>query len=174
MLPTRLLILANLTGLVLRMNDETAALEYGRTALEIAESTGNRYLVSYMKLHFLRLALRHGDVAAARADLEASLRIAIGIGRPSLLLEAVSCFAEILAAQGEPECARLVLGFVAEHPLLNVPERRQARARMAEWTAGAPPELKWPGIELDELVHRIVVESDLAQAPLIAALRGPS
>ena len=30
----------------------------------------------------------------------------------------------------------------------------------------------WPELELDDLLHRIVVESNIAHAPLIATLRG--
>ena len=171
---TRSLILANLTTLALKAEDRAAAQEYGEQALELAEATGNQYVVSYIKLRFLRLALLRGDLQTARANLTSSLQVAIGIGRPSLLLESVACFAELLAARGEQECARMTLTFVANHPLLNIPERDDARRRLAQWGSEASAERVWPGLELDELVHRIVVESDIAHAPLIATLRGAS
>jgi hypothetical protein len=125
-----------------------------------------------VRLNFLRLALRRGDIGEARSNLEASLRIASGIARPTLLLEAVSCFAEILAAQGEPGCARKVLAFVADHPTANSPVREEARARMAQWSTDTITDPAWPKLELKELVDRIIVESNRAYAPLIAALRG--
>lgn len=51
-----------------------------------------------------------------------------------------------------------------------VPERDAIRARLAQRPAAKEPPA-WPGLELGELVHRIVVESAIAHAPLIALLR---
>ena len=168
---TRGLILANLAEVALLQGDLDAVGSYAGRALEVAEVAGNRALVCVLKLHFVRLALRRGDLDSARANLEASLAIASAIERPSLRLTGVFCFAEVLAAQGEPECAYLVLAYVAGHPAMNAAERDEARARLAQWSrpAGAAP--AWPGMELDELVHRIIVETGIAHAPLIATLR---
>jgi hypothetical protein len=95
----------------------------------------------------------------------------MAIGRPSLQLAGVCCFAEILVAQGERDCARRVLAFAAGHPSMVPQERDEARERLAKWGAVDAPEPAWPGIELGELIHRIVVETDAAHAPLIASIR---
>jgi tetratricopeptide (TPR) repeat protein len=171
---TRGLILANLAEIAMKTGDVAAADTYARRALEVAEAAGNRAVASWLKLLFVRLALRRGDFPSARSDLAAALDIAISVGRPSLQIAGVTCFVEILEAQGEAECARRILSFAADHPSTSAPERAVIRARLADWPmdAGADAKPVWPGLELDELVHRIVVESNLAHAPLIAALRG--
>ena len=121
----------------MKTDDHASAAAYAGRALEIGEAAGNRAVVSLLEAAFVRLALRRGDVAAARSDLGASLGIAIAIGRPSLQLDGVSCFAEILAAQGETGCGRLVLDFVAGHPSVTAPERDAIRARLASGSGGA-------------------------------------
>jgi len=42
---------------------------------------------------------------------------------------------------------------------------------LARWAGSAPAPTSWSGPELGELVHRIVVETELAHLPLIARLR---
>jgi tetratricopeptide (TPR) repeat protein len=171
---TRGLILANLTSVALNTGQHDAAEAYAQRALEHAEAAGNRYLIAYLKLQFVRLALQRADPTRARADLRSALEITIAIARPSLLIEAVICFAEILAAQGESHAEWLILGFAAHHPSTAAPERDKLRARLG--AAGRPvnPAPPWPGLGLDELVHRIVFETEVAYAPLIAKLRAIS
>ena len=61
--------------------------------------------------------------------------------------------------------------FAADHPSASGAQRAEIRAQLAHWAHAAKAEPAWPGLDLDELVHRIVVESNVAHAPLIAALR---
>ena len=166
------LILLNLVDLCIKTGDFRSAETHAKRAIEVAEATGNRLVLCTLKVHLVLLDLQRGDFTAARADLGSSLGIAIALGQPNLLLEGVSYFAEILAAQGEMECARLVLSFAAEHPSMSVHGRNDKRARLAQWPCAACATPVWPGLELDELVNRIVVEGNIAHAPLIAALRG--
>jgi hypothetical protein len=95
----------------------------------------------------------------------------MAIGQPTLKVGALLCFGEILEAQGEVSCARRVLGFAAEHPATDKPERDEIRMRLDRMGATGSTRLAWPGIELDELLDRIVVEEKLAHAPLIALLQ---
>jgi tetratricopeptide (TPR) repeat protein len=169
---TRGLILANLAEVAEQTNDHDSAETYAKRALEVAEAGGNRALVGWLKLLFVRLALRHGDFSAARSALAAALGIAISVGRPTLQLAGVACLAEVLEAQGEPDCARQILAFAADHPSTIAAQRADLQARLAQWGPATNTEPSWPGLELDELVHRIVVESSIAHAPLIATLRG--
>ena len=48
---------------------------------------------------------------------------------------------------------------------------RSAR-RLEKLPASDTPSRTGPEVELDDLLHRIVVESNVAHAPLIATLRG--
>jgi predicted ATPase/DNA-binding SARP family transcriptional activator len=169
---TRGLILANLTELALKTGAYDAAETYARKALASAESTANRAVESWLRLQFVRLALRRADFTAARSDLATALSIAISVGRPSLRIAGITCFAEILEAQGEADCARRVLAFAAGHPSTNAAERADIRARLAHSRPVANAEPAWPGLELDDLVHRIVIESSVAHAPLLELLRG--
>jgi predicted ATPase/DNA-binding SARP family transcriptional activator/Tfp pilus assembly protein PilF len=168
---TRGLILANLTAGSIRMRDFAAAERYANSAIELAHATGNTYIACYMNMQFARIALAHGDVPGARARLHQAMQVAVTLLRPAVVFEGVFCFAELLAATGAQDCARAVLAFVAAHPLANAPIREEARRQREAWPAPAR-DLDWPGIGLDELANRIVDETELAYAPLIAALRG--
>jgi predicted ATPase/Tfp pilus assembly protein PilF len=167
---TRGLILANLTELALKTHDAAAAEAYGRRTLDAALAGGNRNLEAWLRLQFAQLALRRGDPVGARAELEGALAIALAIGRPSLQLAGVCAFAQLLSAQGEAEGAWRLLTFAAGHPQIGALERDAIRRQLAEWPSAAPAAAGLR-LELAELVHRILVESDVAQAPLIASLR---
>lgn len=136
----RALILANLAELELKAGNHEAAQRHAVGGIELAEATGNRYLVSFLKLQFARFALRRGDLRGARSEIASAATLAIAIGQPTLLAECAACFGELLAAQGEKDCERLVAAFAS--------------------------------LPVNELAHRIVVEADVAHAPLIALLRG--
>ena len=58
------------------------------------------------------------------------------------------------------------------HPLANAPARDEARARMAQLADRPDAQMAWPGMDLDELVHRMLIEADTAHASLVANLRG--
>ena len=154
--------------------DLAAAQTHAERALEVAKATSNRVLVSWVTTNVASVALRRGDIEAARSALADGLSIALALGTPSLKFDAVSCFAEVLQAQGEASCARRVLAYVAAHPTANGLVRDQFLRRLSELPASASAESAWPELELDELLHRIVVESKIAHAPLIATLRGAS
>jgi len=168
---TRGLILANLTELAFKTDDPGSAQAYAQRALEVARHIGSRTIESWLKLQLARLALRAGDLDGARAQLRSALKVAIAIGRPSLQLAGVASFAEILAAQGDLDCARRVILFAAEHPSMTPQGRDDLLPLLARWAGSAPAPTSWSGPELGELVHRIVVETELAHLPLIARLR---
>jgi tetratricopeptide (TPR) repeat protein len=169
---TRTVALSNLAALAIESGDHAAARGWGRRALEIAEATGNRHFAAWMHLQFASIALQERDLALARSELRASLEIALAMDRMPPLLEGVAAFSELLAATGEMLCARRLLGFVVEHPSMAHPDSEGLRKRLDEWSAGAAALPAWPGLALDDLVHRIVVETPVAHASLIALLRG--
>ncbi|MBK7474200.1 MAG: tetratricopeptide repeat protein [Betaproteobacteria bacterium] len=168
----RMYTLANLTEHAVHMRETEPASRYARRALEIAESSGNRAIVSWLNLQLAHIALQRGDLPGARAHLCDSMGIAIAIGRPALQLDGVSCLADILLAQGETWCARRVLAYAAGHPSIAAPERDAIRVRLDDWPEAPDLSPAWPGMTLDELVQRIVVESESAYGALIALLRG--
>jgi hypothetical protein len=98
------------------------------------------------------------------------MQVAVTLLRPSVVFEGIVCFAELLAAAGAEDCARAVLEFVASHPLANAPAREDARRRRDALPAPAR-DLVWPGLTLDQLANRIVDETDVLYAPLMATLR---
>jgi predicted ATPase len=168
---TRGLILANLTELALKTDDPGSAHMHAQRALEVARHIGSRTVESWLKLQLARIALRSGDLAGARVHLRSALEVALAIGRRSLQLDGIVGFAEILAAQGELDSARRVLVFVAGHPSMTRQARDDILALLARWGTAVPPAAGWSGPDVDELVRRIVVETDLAHAPLIGQLR---
>jgi predicted ATPase/DNA-binding SARP family transcriptional activator len=168
---TRLYILANLTEVAMKTQDPDAE-GVARRAIESAAALGNRPTMALLKLQFARLMTARGDLAAARAELAESLSVSIALGALSLVGAGVMIFAEVLAAQGEVESARRVLAFAADHPSTSIPDRDEVRALLAALPPAARALPAWPGIGLDELAGRIVVEGDVAYAPLIGLLRG--
>jgi hypothetical protein len=62
--------------------------------------------------------------------------------------------------------------FLSKHPQVSVPERDEASARITQLGLTAQSDLSWPDLELNELVQRILLEHDVAYAPLLAEVRG--
>ena len=135
--------------------DLAAAETHARRALEVANATSNRAVVSWVKIKASHLAVRRGDIDAARSVLGDGLRIALAIGAPSLKFDAVNCFAEILQAQGEASCARRVLAYAADHPAAArlYQELREA-ARQAACRCGRRLELAGTGTRGSASPHR--------------------
>jgi tetratricopeptide (TPR) repeat protein len=174
---TRGLILANLTELAVKSRDLATAARHAAAALEIAAATGNRALDAWVKFQLARLALADGDLARARQRLAAAMEGALTIDRPSLQLDGLCCFAELLAQQGAGDCARAVLQYAAEHPSMNVPDRDELRAQLAADRALAGEETAVDyatlpaDLDLRGLAHRIVIEAGSGYEPLIASMR---
>jgi hypothetical protein len=167
---TRALIAANLTAGAIKGGDFASAERYAGSALEIARATGNAYVECYVNMQYMKIALAQRDLASARGRLREAMKVAVTLLRPSVTFEGIACFAELLAASGAEDCARAVLGFVASHPLANAPAREDARRRHDALPASVR-DLVWPGLSLDELANRIVDETNVVYAPLIATLR---
>ena len=168
----RAYLLSNLTEVAIRTGRLAAAEDYAARALDVANSIGNRGILSWAKLMMCVLAIRRGDLDAARAALAEGLAMAIAIGALSLKLDGVRCFAEILEAQQETLCAHRVLTYVAGHPIAFRRAQQEFRRLLAKLPVSADAEFAWPELEFDDLLHRIVSESGIAHAPLIATLRG--
>jgi hypothetical protein len=51
-----------------------------------------------------------------------------------------------------------------------MPDRADMRALLAQWGPPSDDDAAWPGLALDELLRRVVAETDLAHAPLRSLL----
>jgi predicted ATPase/DNA-binding SARP family transcriptional activator len=173
---TRCMIENNLADLAMRGADWATARGHAERALELSATTGQRAVVVEARQVLMRLALKDGDLAGARAELRALLEEALAIGRTVSLTHAVARFAELLAAQGAADCACRVMGFALQQPGLVGTERDEAAEQLAHWRreAGTITDAEWTGPSLVELAQRIVVETPHAHAPLIAMLRSQS
>jgi len=169
---TRGQVLSNLTGAAMELGDDAAAEGYALRALEHARAAGNRGLVSLLNLMVVTLALRRTDLPAAREALRESLHMARAIGRRSLQDHGLQRFADLLHAQGEVLGARQVLRFLLAQPDLQPQISEEFAALLDGWGPGGAEDWAWPaGLGHAELAQRVVDETGLAHAPLIAELR---
>jgi predicted ATPase/Tfp pilus assembly protein PilF len=149
-----------------------AAAIHGARALEHARAIGNRFYLSFIRLQFVAIALARCDLDSARGELRQGMELALEIGRPVLFIQGLSAFGEILQAQGEAACAHAVTRFAIDHPSTAPLDRDEMIQKLDKWPALTGPVPPWPDWSLEELAHRIMVETSVAYAPLIAALRG--
>lgn len=163
---TRAMVLANLGELEVATRRFDAAERYLREALPLSEKTPA--LECALRLNLSRIAAARREVDAARAELATGLEIAIAIGNRSYKHGSLLCFADLLIAQGETACAQAVLAFGIALPDIGAPERDAMREVLGEAKVKEP----WSGPGIEELLRRIVLERDVAHAPLIQVLRG--
>jgi ATP/maltotriose-dependent transcriptional regulator MalT len=168
---TRGFILSNLTEVALRAGDLRAAESHARNALDAATATGNRAVASWVRTKLARLESQRGDVGSARPILAEGLTAALELGLPSIKFDALRAFAELLLAQGEVPSARRVLAYAASHPKASAPARDEIQMCLERLPRGTQIE-PLLDLDLDDLLHRVVAESKIAHAPLIATLRG--
>lgn len=167
---TRAYVLDNLAEVSLRAGELAAVRALLDRAIEVASAAGIRVIVASARIHLAEVEQRQGHLEAARRELAAGIGLTLELGVPVLKFEGLLCLARLLADAGAPDCARAVQDFARDHPAATATVRDQAKAQLPSLMAIDAP--AWPGLELDEVLHRIVAEGDLAYAPLIAALRG--
>jgi len=165
---TRVLAVANLAYAALLRGELDRAWAQGTRAVELGRAAGYRGVVAEIEMGLSRCALLQGDPARAGARLVDGLKLANEIGRRSLQLLGLTCFADLLVARGDNALASKLFAHVVDQPELAKQERTRARSRLARLPGdGVEGVIAMP---LAELTHRIVVEADVDQAPLIAAL----
>jgi len=104
--------------------------------------------------------------------LAEAVRTTIALRIPSLVFDGLRCFAEILVGQNATRIARTMLAYAADHPSASPTSRLEALAVLARIPVEPAGPAACMNIELDELLQRIVIESDMAYASLIAQLQG--
>ncbi|MEJ6021727.1 ATP-binding protein [Ramlibacter sp. PS4R-6] len=166
---TRVYALTNLVECDLIAGDLAAAQANSAIALELAQAGGYRWIEAVIWLHRARISIRAGEIALARSELQRGSEIANAIAQPSVQLEAILCFSELLQAQGLGQEAVTALGYAAAHEVATALDRLRIDTMVNRWRIPfAPPK---PKLSFTELAQRIGVETPLAHAPLIASLR---
>jgi hypothetical protein len=139
----RMYTLANLTEHAVHMRDTEPASRYARRALEIAESSGNRAIVSWLNLQLAHIAQRN-DLPGARAHRTTRWdrhrhRPPCAAARRRLL--------PCRNPAGWGERLRTAGAYAARHP--SIPPQRTRSASGS--TTGPAPDLSpaWPGMTLD-------------------------
>lgn len=165
-------VLANLTDLALKAHDVDAARDHAERALDVAQSAGLRSLVAWLKVQLARLATRRGELDGACSLLCDGAELALTLGAQSVKPAVLLAWAELLEGQGHANAARRVLAFAADEPTLSAPDRDELRAAWALRASPAAADPPWPGMAVDELLQRIVIEREISHAPLIATLSG--
>ncbi|MBG9389443.1 ATP-binding protein [Caenimonas aquaedulcis] len=166
---TRVYALANLAEASLGMGDHPACRRWGAAAIEVAQAAANPSVESAVRVHLARCAIREGDLERARAELGQGAELANAIGRPGMQFEALMCFGEVLAAQGESHAAGLVLHAAAADAATS--EHDRARVQALRRTLGLADATGHPTVGFAELAQRIATEAPVRHAPLLAALR---
>lgn len=151
------------------VGDYDVAERHAVRALELARTNGYRALMAALQFDLGHIALHRGDLPAARTALGEGLRLAIEIARPTWQIAGMALCAQILAAQGEPGCAAVVMRAAVSHPLALQSDREDHLALLAGWTTPASADV--PAAAFDELVQRVAAQTEQGFAPLIAALR---
>jgi len=170
---TRGFIVSNLAEAAFKSGDLPAAEAFANQCFEIATATGIRSITAAMRTLLASIALQRGNLDAARSAVTEGLATAIELASPPMMLETVIQFAELLEAQGELSGARAVLAIAAAHPATTHHIRSAIRTLQERWPAALRgDEASNPLPDFDELVRRIVAESGISHAPLIATLRG--
>jgi predicted ATPase/DNA-binding SARP family transcriptional activator len=165
-------ILTNLSELAMRSGNLDGAAAYAERAIQVSTATGNRAVSAWAKIKAARVSTRRAELGRARATLAEAVATVVAIGVPSLKIDGLAMLAELLAAQGEPDSARAVLDFAVNHPVATPAARKEALVHVGGVSANEGKAPSWPGLELDDVLQRVVAEQNVAYAPLIAALRG--
>jgi predicted ATPase len=156
---TRAMALVNLLELEMVEGSLEAAERHGRESLPIARATGARSVEAAARIHLAQLAVRRGDLASARLELGLGLELAAAIGNRSLQYTGLRCHAELLIATGARAQGRALLALCIAQPDIGASDRDAMRALL-----GDDPAPAWTGPDLQELLHRLVVEREAAQS----------
>jgi len=127
-------------------------------------------LAGWLKMQLARLAAWRGDMGAAHRYLSAGCELALALDAPSLKAAALLALAELLEAIERPSSARCILAFAKDQASISAPDREELRAEWALRGETPLPSPQWPGLALDELMRRLVIEADAHHTALIADL----
>ena len=163
--PSLLANLANLHAAAGRLDD---AEQVARQAITAARTDSFADVEAAALNQLVRIALRRGDLARARAHLPAAAAAAAAIRHEEVQLDCVFCVARLLAAEGDGRAAAPLLRFYLGRPNLEPADRAEALSCLDGVPAGergAAP----VALPLDALPRGIV--ADLASTT-VAEHRG--
>lgn len=123
-------LLFNLANVCYLSGDLDASERAGRQSLEAARTTGNRGVETTALLHLSRVAVKRGDSAAARAVLHDAIVLAEATRSVPVQLDAVFCFAELVASEGDPPRAAELMRYFIARPEVDAADRTVAQASL--------------------------------------------
>ena len=130
-------LLVNLAIACFLVGDLDEAERVGLQTLDEARVAGNRNVEATALLHLVRVGVKRGDTAAARARLDGALVLADAMGNVSMQLDAVFCFGEIVAAEGDRHRAAALMRYYIAQAEVEPGDRAVAQAALESLPAGS-------------------------------------
>jgi predicted ATPase/DNA-binding SARP family transcriptional activator len=160
---------SNLADLALDQGDLAAAEAHARQSLALSLACGQRATAAEGHHQLMLIALRRGQLDAARREVAAAGELVADMDRPGVKVQAAYHFALLLAAQGERIAAAHLMAFVLQAP--SIAGRARADGEAIVRAGGGPFGEPWHGPSIDALLGRIVHEAAEGHAALVAELR---
>ena len=155
---TRPHLLVNLAHVAFFTSDFDEAERVARKTVVEARHDDNGNVETTALLLLVRLAVRRREFDAARALIRDAIAIAARCGSMSLELDAVFCFAEVLAGEGARRDAAALMRYYIARPETEPGDRALVQAeldRLGTDAGDAPP----PTLELAALLGSIVAQA---------------
>ena len=157
-------LLLNLANARFGLDELDASERVTRELIDDASTMSNRAVQATGLAHLVRIAMRRGDCAAARARLRDAMAAAAGMKHASIQLDLLFSYAKIQAAEGQAGRAAPLLRYFAAREDVEPVERADALALLGR-LGGDAVELPPPALALDALVAQIASELAVAAAP---------
>jgi predicted ATPase/DNA-binding SARP family transcriptional activator len=151
-------ILVNLAHIAFFTSDFDEAERVARRTLVEARDEGNGNVEATALLLLVRLAVRRCDFGEARALVREAIGCASRTGSVNLVLDAVFCFAEVLAGEGAKHEAAALMRYYIARPEIEPADRALAQAELDRLGDAAASEAAIPA-GLDALLARIVEQT---------------
>jgi predicted ATPase/class 3 adenylate cyclase len=121
-----------------------AARDYDQQALALAREIGTQADIALFLMNLAFADIHLGGLGAARAALREGLALALRLGALSVMVTAVSDFADLAHAEGRTDRALALLGLARRHPAWDSVAQLYLELMLAEW--GLDPEVVEAGL----------------------------
>jgi hypothetical protein len=135
----------------------------GRQVLDEGRAAANRQVEATALLHLVRVAVKRGRLAEARALLCEAIALTTATQIVPMQLDAVFCFAEILAAAGDGHDAAALFRYYIERPDLEPGDRALGEAGLVGLPEATAPDTPLPAL-LAQILLRAQAMDAAAQA----------
>ncbi|MCW5656500.1 MAG: tetratricopeptide repeat protein [Burkholderiaceae bacterium] len=134
-------LLFNLANTCYLSGDLDTSQHAGQQALDAARATGDRGVEATALLHLARVAVKRGHHAPARRMLHEAVTLAEAADSAPLQLDALFCYAELVAAAGAAAHAAALLRYLIARPEVDAADRQIAQQSLDALPAGNAAEL---------------------------------